>query len=299
MKLFKHNKIAILFFVVAWVLTLERLCAAEQAVQQQLEGFNLSGYTDSGDKAWDINGDTADISDQNIKITNVNANSYGKQNANLTAKTGNINKVTGDIQLNKDVVTTSNDRGTQLLTESLEWKRNEDLVSTNDPVKIKDKDMTITGTGITAHPNLKTAAINEDVTANVKTVTATGSGTGSSLTSASGQTVLITCDGPLELDQFRQSAVFNKNVVAIEKSTGRELRADKVEVYFDQKNSKIKRLLCTGNVSIKQGNNMTFADQLNYDALDQKMTLTGRPRLIMDVGDSQNNPFKGLDKKKE
>ena len=260
--------------------------AEDEAVgQQQLEGFNLSGYTDGGAKAWDINGDTADISDEHIKITNVNANAYGKQNANLTAKTGNINKATGDIQLAKDVVITSNDRGTQLKTESLEWKRNEDLVTTKDPIEITDKDMKVTGKGITAHPSLKSAAIEENVNANIKTVS----------TTSPGQTVNITCDGPLEMDQFRQSAIFNKNVVAIEQSTGRELRADKVEVYFDQKNSKIKRLVCTGNVSIKQGNNITYADSLNYDALDQKMTLTGRPRLILDVSSSDNNPFKSME----
>ena len=259
--------------------------AEEAAVQQQLEGFNLNGYTDGGTKSWDINGDTADISDKSIKINNVNANSYGKQNTNLTAKTGTIDKVSGNVHLQEDVVITSKERGTQLTTDSLDWKRNEDLVKTTDPVQIKDKAMLITGTGMTAHPNLKTAQIDQDVTANVKSVSAT----------AATQAVTITCDGPMELDQLRQSAVFNKNVVAIEKSTGRELRADKVEVYFDQKNSKIKRMICTGNVSVHQGKNVTYAEALTYDAADQKMTLTGRPRLVLDIGENGgDSPFKGL-----
>ena len=263
--------------------------AEEAAVQQQLEGFNLNGYTDGGTKSWDINGDTADISDKDIKINNVNANSYGKQNTNLTAKTGTIDKVSGNVHLEKDVVITSKERGTQLTTDSLDWKRNEDLVKTKDPVQIKDKAMTLTGTGMTAHPNLKTAEISQDVVADVKTISPTVSG--------SGQAVSITCDGPMELDQLRQSAVFNKNVVAIEKSSGRELRADKVEVYFDQKNSKIKRMVCTGNVSVRQGNSVTYAEVLTYDASDQKMTLSGRPRLVLDIAAGGDSPFKGLGEK--
>ena len=46
--------------------------ADDLAPTQQLEGFNLNGYTTSGKKSWEINVDKADISDDNIKITNVN-----------------------------------------------------------------------------------------------------------------------------------------------------------------------------------------------------------------------------------
>jgi len=41
-----------------------------------IEGFNLNGYTKGGTKIWDIKGDKANISDNTVHITNVNANSY-------------------------------------------------------------------------------------------------------------------------------------------------------------------------------------------------------------------------------
>ena len=66
-------------------LTGASICFADESVQQQFQGFNLNGYTDSGKKAWDINGDKADISDDQIKITNVNANSFDKHKANLAS----------------------------------------------------------------------------------------------------------------------------------------------------------------------------------------------------------------------
>ena len=37
---------------------------------QQLQGFNLNGYNNNGEKAWDVNGTKADITDQKIQITN-------------------------------------------------------------------------------------------------------------------------------------------------------------------------------------------------------------------------------------
>jgi len=83
---------------------------------QQLQGFNLNGYDNKGDKTWDVNGAKADISDNNIQITNVDANLYGKEEANLTADHGTINKTNGNVNLKDNVVITSKDRGTQMTT---------------------------------------------------------------------------------------------------------------------------------------------------------------------------------------
>ena len=179
--------------------------ADESGPTQQLEGFNLNGYTDTGKKSWEINGDKADISDDKIKVTNVNANFYDpKQNANLTSKTGTIDKINGNVHLQDDVVVTA-DRGTTMKTDSLDWKRNQDLVETKDRVRIEDEQGTVTATGLTGHPNLKKAQLNQDVKAVVKT----------SKDLAKSQTVEITCDGPMEMDQSKMVAIFNKNVVGL------------------------------------------------------------------------------------
>src|SRR5258708_5409886 len=69
------------------------VCHADEATEsapasQQLQGFNLNGYSNDGQKTWDVNGTKADISDQKIQITNVDANFYGKEQANLKADHG-------------------------------------------------------------------------------------------------------------------------------------------------------------------------------------------------------------------
>lgn len=249
--------------------------ADESSPSQQLQGFNLNGYTNTGKKSWEINGDKADISDAKIDVTNVNANFYDpKQNANLTSKTGTIDKVNGNVHLQDDVVVTA-DRGTTMKTNSLDWKRNQDLVTTNDPVRIDDAQGTVTATGLTGHPNLKTAQLNQDVKAVLKT----------SNDLSKSQTVEITCDGPMEMDQAKMVAIFNKNVVALEPATGRELRADIMKVWFDDKNKKIKKLYCSGHVTVTQGNNKSFADEMVYTGEDQRLIMTGRPKLVFDTGD--------------
>ena len=103
------------------------------------------------------------------------------------------------------------------------------------------------------------------------------------------QTVTITSDGPMQLDQVRMYAVFNKNVVAIEESTGRELDADKMEVWFDEKNKKIKRLVCTGNVKVVQGESASYAEQMTYEGEGQVLTMTGRPKIVFDTGDAKGS----------
>lgn len=243
----------------------------DAAVAQQLEGFNLNGYADDGKKSWEINGAKADINEDTIHVTDVDANFYGKENANLKAKTGTIDKASGEVNLNKDVVVTS-DRGTSITTDSLNWKRNEDLVTTPDIVHIDDEQGTITGKGLTAKPNLRKAQLNEDVTAVMKTSE-----------KSNAQTITISSDGSMQMDQVKMYVVFNDNVVAIEESTGRKLYADKMEAWFDDKNKKIKKLVCTGNVKVVQGDNASYAEKMIYNGEDQTLTMTGRPKLIFET----------------
>ena len=247
---------------------------ATAGMTQQLNGFNLNGYNNDGKKSWEINGAKADITDDNIKVTDVDANFYGKENANLKSKTGTINKATGEVNLNKDVVMTS-DRGTTMTTDNLQWKRNEDLVTTEDTVHITDSQGTVTGKGLSAQPNMKKAQLNQNVTAVINPSK-----------KSTGQAITITSDGSMQMDQVRMYAVFNKNVVATEATTGRQLFADKMEAWFDEKNKRIKKLVCTGNVKVVQGDNASYAEQMVYNGEDQTLTMTGRPKLVFETTDS-------------
>jgi len=269
------------------------ICRADQTTEnaassQQLQGFNLNGYNNQGDKTWDVNGTKADISDQNVQITNVDANFYGSQNTNLTADHGTINKTNGNVHLQDNVVITSKDRGTQMTTNTLDWNRNKDLVSTQDPVKIVDEQGVVTGQGMAAHPNLKKAKINKNVKATVHT---------QPQGEPDDQIVTVTSDGPMQMDQVRAYAVFLTHVIGIEQTTGRELHCDKMEIWFNQVTKKIKKAVCTGNVKAIQGPDISYADKMVYDGETQILTMIGRPKIIFVTGGAKGGGmFKSMGK---
>lgn len=259
------------------------LISYAQEIGQQMEGFNLEGYKEGGAKAWDVKGKTADIVGDTIAITNVDANNYGDQTVNLKAETGVIDKATGNVELKTDVVITS-ETGSQLKTDTLNLDKQKDLVSTSDPVTITDKNMTATGTGLTARPGMETAQMEKDVNVKVQVEP----------DKDPNKIVTITCDGPMTIEEKKSMATFNDNVVAVQDD--RTLKADKVEIYFDTDKKKIKELICIGHVQIIQGENKTFAERAVYNADDQKIVLSGQPKLILIT--TENGGLAGFDKKK-
>ena len=280
-----------IFLCLALLALCSVLCRADETTEsnpsqgaQQLQGFNLNGYTNNGEKSWDVNGTKADISDQNIQITNVDANFYGSQQANLTADHGTINKTNGNVHLQDNVVITSKDRGTQMTTDTLDWNRNKDLVSTKDPVKIVDDQGVITGQGMSAHPNLKKAQINKNVKAKVHT---------QPQGEADDQVITVTSDGPMQMNDVAMYAVFNTHVIAVEPSTGRELHCDKMEIWFNQATKKIKKSICTGHAKAIQGPDVSYSDKMVYDGVTQVLTMIGRPKIIFVTGGAKGNSMLG------
>lgn len=245
--------------------------AYAQQGAQHFEGFNLQGLTDSGEKSWDIKGDTAQIEGSTVKIENVNANHYGEQEVNLTADKGQLDKDSGNVHLEDNVVITQKKDGGQLKTDYLDWDKNKDIVKTDAPVTITDpkQGLITTGKGLEAKPNLKVAQINEDVTLNVESK------------KPDVRKITITSDGPMKIDQKANKATFEKNVVAVDMD--RTLKADLMEVFFDPVTNKIKEAICTGNVVIIQGGNTTHSEKAIYNGLDQTLTLVGRPKLILET----------------
>lgn len=237
-------------------------------LQQQIEGFNLQGYTETGEKAWEVHGNTADIMGSDIKLTQVDADVYGQQKMNVTSDVGFVNQATGKMRLEKDVVITS-ETGAQMTTDTLNWDRNKDLVTTPDKVFINDEKFTATGTGLEAQPGLKNAQLLEDVTVKMNTKPK----------EEKGDWVTITCDGPMTVDQSKSMAVFEKNVVAVQND--RTLNSDRMEVYFNKETNQLKEAICIGHVVIIQGENKSYSEKAIYKGEEQKMILLGRPKMIM------------------
>jgi LPS export ABC transporter protein LptC len=229
---------------------------------ERVKVFSIAGFSDTGKKAWEMHGKSADIFSEIIDLYDINADSYGGNvKVNLKADRGIFNRKTNDIELTSNVRILT-DEGTALDTDTLTWDADEELVHTDARVFIKRKDMDIAGTGAVARHSLKIAQLNHDINVDLKEPPA-----------------VITCDGPLEVDYEKNIAYFNNNVEVIDKETS--IKTDKAIAYFEPKNKSLKMIFCQGNVRIKRGEDITYAKQLTYIPAQGRVMLEGRPKIII------------------
>jgi len=91
-------------------------------------------------------------------------------------------------------------------------------------------------------------------------------------------------------------ATFNNNVKVVTSDT--VITADQMEVYFSSKEpsgkeashgidnmaaagSRIEKIYARGNVTITRGDNVSHSEEAVYSAADNKITLMGRPKLVI------------------
>jgi LPS export ABC transporter protein LptC len=90
---------------------------------------------------------------------------------------------------------------------------------------------------------------------------------------------IITCDGPMEIDYGKSSAVFNKNV-KVDDDRG-QLSCDTATAYYDTKTKQVSKIIARGNVKIMREGSWTYSDEATYLAQEQKVILTGSPKVMI------------------
>ena len=261
---------------------------------QQIGDFILSGSGEKGKKAWDLAGKSADIYDQVVKLKEVVGNHYGdKDSINLTADNGNFNKSSGVVHLEKNVVITTSS-GARLTTDSLDWDRKQQVLKTLDKVNLARSDMNLSGEGAVGQTALKQVVLEKNVRLDIQPLDKQAN---------KKEKIVITCDGPLDVDYEKNIAVFNDHV-KVEKSD-LTIYSDKLEVYFTPKqqeegkkgqgpvamSSSINKIVAFGNVRILRGENVSYSQEAIYTALDKKISLTGRPQIIIYQTENLNATF--------
>lgn len=279
-----------------------------ESERQQIIDFSLAGYGDRGKKSWDVAGESADLSTDVIKLNNITSNFYGENDTvKLTADTGDFNKTGGKLHVENNVVVTISSGG-KLTTDSLDWDRNNQTVSTPDKVNVTKENIEAVGHGAVAETALNKMNFTKDVQVDIKPVEDAKKTQSSAL-----DKVTITCDGPMEMDYQRKIATFNKDVKVDAKDA--IIFSDLMEVYFlsaDSKNkakkmeagsvfmgSQIERIRAWGNVRILRGENISYSDEAIYMAADNKIVLTGRPKLIISTAEDFKNNNTGSQQGKE
>ncbi|MFH0762812.1 MAG: LPS export ABC transporter periplasmic protein LptC [Candidatus Omnitrophota bacterium] len=296
--MFKKSGLIILAVFLAASLGYAEDKGAEETSDQQINDFNLVGYGEKGKKSWDLAGKTANIFTDVVKLQDVEGNLYGKEeDVNLLADKGDFNKQDGKIHLQDNVVITTTS-GMKLTTDSLDYDRQNQLMTTEDIVNIERENLIAVARGAHGEPSLKKVALKENVQLDIMPVSEEGG------SSAKKEKTIITCDGPLEIDYEKNIAEFNKNV-KVDRGE-QQIYSDKMIVYFlsaekkaegsqdaeepaekkegaggDLMNSKIDKIFARGNVRVVRGENASYSDEAIYNAGESKIILQGRPKLIL------------------
>ena len=255
--------------------------------QQQMSDFSLTGFGEKGKKSWDLTGKQADIASEIIKLKDIQSNFYGdRENMTMTAQRGDFDRTEGFLHLENDVVVTTSS-GARLTTNSLDWNRKEQLVVTRDPVNIVKGDVTIDGQGAKANTEFNIVNLEKDIKVQIDNQAPPGG--------SKKQKIEINCDGPLEVDYQKSLAIFHNNVKVLTQDG--LIESDTMDVYFSSNKSsenqpgrpqaaelngsKIDKIIARGNVKITRGQNVSFSQEAVYSALDRRIILTGRPKLVI------------------
>ncbi|OGX05247.1 MAG: LPS export ABC transporter periplasmic protein LptC [Omnitrophica bacterium RIFCSPLOWO2_12_FULL_50_11] len=230
---------------------------------QRVYSFSFSKYTETGERELEIEGDTANILAEQVKLMNVIAKAYAEESpVTITADHGTFDKASGDVYLNQNVVATTED-GARLITEELVIHPDKSGMETEIKAKVKRENIHIEGLGAKSNAAIGHVKFKKNVTVVIQDPN-----------SDSDIPTVITCDGPLEIDYKRNVAHFKHNVVA--KDDRGTLSSDYMDVFYDKGTRRVSKMLARGNVVIldKEGNK-SYSDTAIYLADEGRMILGG------------------------
>ncbi|MBN2120646.1 MAG: LPS export ABC transporter periplasmic protein LptC [Candidatus Omnitrophica bacterium] len=208
------------------------------------------------------------VVEENIKGTTLNKDGQ----VHFEAKKALFNKSDMTLEMQDDVKIETQE-GLRLETDAIKWNQNNDKVFTDQRVKItKQEELQIEGRGLDAKPSLKRAKIEEEVEVRIPQEDSTF--------------IMITCNGPLEIDYQEGVAVFYNDVRVNQKDS--QLFSDKATMYFDLNTRSIDKIVAEGNVRIIRGKDTSYSEKATYDPAKKKVVLEGSPRLVIFPDEDQD-----------
>ncbi|MFH1478957.1 MAG: LPS export ABC transporter periplasmic protein LptC [Candidatus Omnitrophota bacterium] len=240
------------------------LALTDSKAGQSLDGFSLVQYEDNVKRKWQLEGKEANIEEELARIDEVSAIVFGKKAAfKLKAKKGYFDLKEQKGTLQEDVVIKSTD-GTRVRADYLDWYGKTDIISSDGLVSIHRRDFDIIGKGVFYDLNQKIARFKEDVAVN---------------SIMPDVDVVVTCDGPFEIDYDKGWATFYNNV-AIKDKRG-NVFSNRVDLYLGEDKKELEKIVARENVEISDRDNIITTDEAIYIVKEEKLILPNKPRLVM------------------
>jgi len=276
--------IFIFIFIFGFALNASPLDTSES--EQEMGDFSLAGYGEKGKKIWDLAGKSAQIFTDVVKLEEIVGNLYEEdEDIRLTARRGDFFKTENRLHLEEDVLITTSS-GAKLATEALDWDRKNNLIFTKAKVSIEKDNLLAQAQGAQAQPDLSQVTLEKEVEVQILPKE-------EEQIPSQKSKIIITCDGKLVIDYQNNLATFNDNV-KVERDD-LKIYSDIMDIYFIPEKGKetqdkdfmalggrIKKIVARGNVKIMRQENISYSDEAIYDAQDRKITLSGRPKLIIE-----------------
>jgi len=92
------------------------------------------------------------------------------------------------------------------------------------------------------------------------------------------KTPIVITSQTLTADNSNKTAVFEGSVVATKEDL--TIYSDKMTVYYDNSEGKIKKIYAVGNVKTHKGDRVIFSDEATYLEDEKKIVFTGNPRAV-------------------
>lgn len=239
---------------------------------QQLSAFTLTSHSADGAKRWELNGQGASMYGNVVTVLKPDGVGYDQTRTSyLRASAAQVNQTNRHVRLEHNVTIHTSD-GLWLTAPVLYWIPDENLMATDDPVRIETDHMVVRGRGAKGFAQLKQAVLFDDI----EMVLNPGDHDPGVTT---GKHVTITCDGPLTFDYERNVATFEQNV-HVNDPNG-DLYSDKLIAYLDQTSHTVRYAEAIGRVRIVQHANIAHSERAIYEPAIGKITLVGQPSLLV------------------
>ena len=158
------------------------------------------------------------------------------------------------------------------------YDRNKNIIDTDQFVRINHMNTVIVGSGLRWEPNKSKLMIKENIRVEYHNDRLPGNSFSISKDSPNIITV-ITAEGSGKVNYQKNYAVFKNNVKVEDPQA--VLKANRMKVFFSGgKQSAITRVEAYGNVEIKQPKRKSFSRKAIYYTADDKVVLSGDPRIV-------------------
>ena len=183
----------------------------------------------------------------------------GKTFWNLVGETAKIDS-SQTVFLDQNVVLKLKD-DTLIKTDHVRWSQEEGVLKTTAPVFVTHKDVKIQGVGAVGKPSESFVQLNRNIEMDIKPGTH------------------LSCQGPMKIF-YKDNKIIVYRKVKITDDRG-VVTANRMDVFFDPNEKKIRQIVAIGNVTIERGTDTTHSQRAIYSVATGSIRLEGNPEITL------------------